>query len=129
MGTGIKVLINVILILVTIVIGIFLTKAGKPYSSAMLSMHKLFTLAFAIFLTMMLIQYLKVQSPDSLFTVMLITSAVALVVLLVSGGVLSVDKLYDTMIVVHRIATGVFVISAGVVFLILLKSSSVGGGS
>lgn len=126
MGAGIKVLINFILILSTIVVGVFLHKAGKPYSSAMLAAHKVLTIAFAVFITFMLIAFLKTHSPGNLFTWMVVISTVSLAALLVSGGLLSVDKYFDIMQIAHRIATGFFVVSAGVVFLILLKNSSGG---
>ena len=123
MGAGIKVLINFILILSTIVVGFFLHKTGKPYSSAMLAAHKFLTVGFAVFITFMLIGFLKTHSPGNIFTWMVVISTLSLAALLISGGLLSVDKYFDAMQILHRIATGLFVISAGVVFLILLKNS------
>jgi hypothetical protein len=111
MNPLLKIAITAALILLTIIFGLFLHKTGKPYSTALLTVHKLLTVGFAVFITLMVVQVFKVSATDALFTGMMVCSAVSLVLLLASGGLLSVDKWHDMMLCVHRIATIVFVVS------------------
>lgn len=125
MTTGLKIGINIGLIIITIIVGFFLHKTGKPYSTAMLAVHKLLTVGFTIFITLMVLQVLKLQSPDALFTWVLVLSAVSLAGLLASGGMLSTDKFFDAALWIHRICTGVFVVSIAIMLWQLVMTKNV----
>ncbi len=124
MGLIAKTAINMMLIILTIVIGIFLQKNGKPYSPALLAIHKFATIAFTVFITMMLIQYVKINTPGSWLTYMVIAGAFFLVALLVSGGLMSIDRLDSVMELVHRIATAGFLLSVGYILYSFLKNGA-----
>lgn len=122
MGLTTKVLINIALILITVIIGYILHIKGRPYNTALFTVHKLASLAFIIFTALILAGFARDNDLDVLFTVMLVVAAASIVVLLVSGGMMSLDKLHLQMMWVHRIFSGAFVISIAIIFCKLIYS-------
>jgi len=122
MGLITKVIINIALILITIIIGYILHRTGRPYNTALFTVHKLASLVFIIFTAIILVSFVRNNDLSVLFTSMLVVAAASIIVLLVSGGMMSLDKLHLQMMWVHRIFSGAFVISMAVIFYKLIHS-------
>ena len=71
MGLLTKVLINIALILITVVIGYILHGKGRPYNSALFTVHKLASVAFIIFTAIILVSFLRNNDAGVLPIVML----------------------------------------------------------
>jgi hypothetical protein len=122
MGLITKVIINIALILISIIVGAILYKTGRPYNTALFTLHKLSSLAFIIFIAIILVNFARANDLDALFTAMLIVAAASIIILLVSGGMMSLDKMHWQMMWVHRIFSGAFVISIAIIFYKLINS-------
>jgi hypothetical protein len=122
MGLLTKVLINIALILITVVIGYILHGKGRPYNSALFTVHKLASVAFIIFTAIILVSFLRNNDAHVLFVAMFVVAAASIIILLVSGGMMSLDKLHLQMMWVHRIFSGAFVISIAIIFYKLINS-------
>jgi hypothetical protein len=122
MGLTTKVIINIALILITVIIGYILHVKGRPYNTAIFTVHKLASIAFIIFIALILISFARDNDLDALFMSMLVVAAASIIILLVSGGMMSLDKLHLQMMWVHRIFSGAFVISIAIIFYKLIYS-------
>lgn len=117
-----KIFINSVLILITIVFGAILHKTGKPYNTLLFTAHKIITLGFIVYFAIVLVNYNKMNGFSPLliaFTGLLLLSVI---VLMISGGLLSTDKLGAIMLRLHRISTaGAIIGFAGIIYKILTR--------
>jgi hypothetical protein len=116
-----KVLVNIALITLTIVLGYFLQKTGKPYSPWIFQAHKLLTIAFTVFMVFILISFIRANGIAPIYTVMLIAAGVSLILLMISGGLLSVDHMEKPMELLHKATALTFTLSIAGIFYLLLK--------
>lgn len=118
-----KILISSIMIILLIPAGIFIHKTGKPYNNLVFTLHKLLTIAMVIIMLFVIVNYLKVTDIPAIQSVILGTAAISLLLLFISGGMMSLDKLQDSMLVVHRITTGLFLLSYAALIYLLLTNT------
>jgi hypothetical protein len=122
MGLTTNVIINIALILITFIIGYILHIKGRPYNNALFTVHKLSSVAFIIFTAIIIVSFVRANDPGTLFMAMLAVASFSIIVLLVTGGMMSLDKLHLQMMWVHRIFSGAFVISIAIIFYRLINS-------
>jgi hypothetical protein len=122
MGITTQVLINIALILIAMIVGFILHKTGRPYNTAIFTAHKLVSLAFIIFTAIILIGYTRNHEISVFFIAMLIAAVLSIIVLLVSGGMMSLDKMHQQMMRVHWISSGGFVVCIAVIFYKVLTN-------
>jgi hypothetical protein len=116
MGIGLKVSINMVLIVVTIVLGFILHRSGKPYNNLLFTFHKLVTLGFIIFIAFILAEYSNANGLSNLLLTFLLLAVLSTIALFVSGTMLSLEKKLEAMLQVHRISTVGFLVCASVIF-------------
>ena len=123
MQTGVttKILINIALTLISIVIGVILHKTSKPYNVIYLTIHKLVTIGFVIFTSMILLNYIKTNGFNTVLLDLMISVGLSLITLFISGAMLSLDKFHNTMQSIYKISTLVFLICSTSLFYSLLK--------
>jgi hypothetical protein len=102
----------VILFLLTLVFGFWLSHVGKPYNGLLFNIHKLIALFCVVLLG---IQFSKtLQTPDWQLVVLLTVSVLCVIALFASGALMSAGKLdYALMLTIHRIAPVVLVVGMG----------------
>ena len=102
----------ILLFILTLAFGFWLSKVGKPYNGALFNIHKLIALGVVVFAV---IQISKTSVPDSpLLVVALVAVGLCVLALFASGALLSIGKLdYALTLTVHRVALAVLVIAAG----------------
>jgi hypothetical protein len=121
MGLIVNISIIIVLILITIIVGIVHSRIGKPYPGIYLAIHKLATIAFVIFMAVLVVQFFKVNEPSNLLVTSIIIACLSMVGLLISGIFLSLEKWEDLMPSMHKVSTLLFLIGASGIFYILLK--------
>jgi hypothetical protein len=122
MGIITKVIINIALILITMIMGFILHRTGRPYNSALLTIHKLATIGFVIFISFILVSYIGACGLSVSLAAFLILAVISTIALLVSGGMLSLDKMHVIMLLIHRISAAGFVVSiAAVLYKVLIN--------
>ena len=120
---GTKVAINTALILVTILFGFVLHKTGKPYNTALLTIHKLATIGFVIYFTLILVNFFKTTGTGTIPLLLPVLAVLFILLLLVSGALLSLDRFQPVMLLVHRVSTIAFLaLTAGIFYLFMTSS-------
>lgn len=96
--------------LCTIVFGVWLSLAGKPYNGILFNIHKLVALTAVIWTGIQLSKTFKELPVESLFILLAVLAAVCVIALFASGAMMSTGQLkYALMLAIHRITTGVMV--------------------
>ena len=107
-----------LLFLLTLAFGFWLSKVGKPYNGALFNVHKLIALGAVVFAVIQISKTGVVGLP--LLLVAFIAVGLCVVALFASGALMSIGKLdYTLTLTIHRIALAVLVIAAGLVVYVL----------
>jgi len=104
-----------ILLILTLVFGVWLSLSGKPYNGVLFNIHKLIALAAVVLFAVVLIQLLKgIQLPVARL-IFIILAGLCVLALFFTGAMLSAGKLdYQVMLTIHRIAIILMVIAMAV---------------
>ncbi len=101
-------------LLLTIGLGFWLSRLGKPYNAALFNMHKLVALGVVVLSGLEAVRLLRTGSPDGLLIAALGIAGLAVIGLFVSGALMSTGKLdYTLLLTVHRIAPAALVVVLG----------------
>lgn len=96
----------------TIVIGFWLSKLGKPYNGALFNVHKLLALGAVVVAGIQVYGMLKSIEVQILAILLVVLATVCVIILFASGALMSMDKLdYKVMRSVHRIGLVVLILA------------------
>lgn len=111
----------VLLLVLTLAFGLWVSQAGKPYNGLLFNIHKLIALGAVIYFSMRFFPALKVASQVVLLSVLLAAAGLCVLALFVSGALMSAGKLdYQRMLFTHRAALAPLVICiASAVYLLM----------
>lgn len=112
-----------ILLVLTVVFGIWLSSIGRPLNSALFNVHKLIAIGFVIF-GFFGFRYLLKNTADveSIITIFIIVAVVSVVILFVTGGLLSFDKFSNKLtLTVHALTPIVTAFSTIMVLYLLIR--------
>jgi hypothetical protein len=113
----------ILLFILTLAFGFWLSKVGKPYNGALFNIHKLIALGAVIFAVIQISKTGVSGSP--LLLVALVAAGLCAVALFASGALMSIGKLdYALTLTVHRVALAMLVATAGVTAYLLNTSSA-----
>lgn len=113
------------LFLLTLAFGIWLSHAGKPYSSVLFNIHKLIALGAVIVTAITVYQARAAMTPGSLTFVASVVTGLLFVALFVSGALLSIGQPdAAAILIVHRIAPWLVVITAALTLYSLTASQA-----
>ena len=110
MSLTLKIIISSILLLLLLVAGIYIHRTGKPYNTMVFTVHKLFTVAVVVLLAIVFVQVFRSAGLSSGQIAILSVMILAIVVLMVSGGMMSLDKKQIVMLWLHRLSTAAFLV-------------------
>lgn len=111
-----------ILLALTLVFGFWLSHAGKPYNGILFNLHKLIALGGVAYAGWQFLQLLKAANSSALLPVLLALTALAVIALFASGGLLSAGKLdYTLMRATHRIGIATLLAGIGAIAYLLLR--------
>jgi heme A synthase len=98
----------------------FVTKGmRRPLNTAVLAMHKLIALAFAIYTVINVIGLMKNTPANAFIWAMVVVSALTVVALFATGAILSFEKPAAKFIhIIHNISTVLLMISVGLTYCI-----------
>ena len=112
-----------ILLILTLAFGFWLSSAGKPYNGILFNLHKLIALGGVIYTGWQFLQWMKTADASLALTILLAVTALCVIALFASGGLLSAAKLdYALMLLIHRLGVGTLVLSLGSVLYLLGKT-------
>jgi hypothetical protein len=101
--------------------GIWLSRVGRPHSSALVNVHKLIGLAAAVFILWTLIQSHRAAPLAAGEWIAGVVTGVLFLATGVTGGLVSLEKTMPAVVVrVHQIAPYLTALSTGVTLYLLL---------
>ena len=111
----------VLAIVVIFVSGYWLGNTGEPYSTIILTIHKLLGLAVGILLVSIVYQTSRASGLGGVEVLAVVVTGLIFIGLAVTGGLLSTDKKMPVVVsLIHKIAPFLAVLSsAGTVYLLL----------
>ncbi|MBI4978587.1 MAG: hypothetical protein HZC28_13995 [Spirochaetes bacterium] len=94
-----------ILLLITILSGIWLSNSGKPLNTVIFTIHKLIALASVVFAVLAVIAFRERIAVSPLLPALLIIIGICFLILFITGAFLSFNKtMPGAVITLHRIA-------------------------
>ncbi len=114
-----KTIIVSVLTLITIISGILLRKAGKPYKAGIFTIHKLAIVAVFIFVVLIYIQHLQFFSFQGIGLALFILSSFIFLASFGTGAVLSFEKFSSfKMQITHRVLSWLTILFIPVIWLV-----------
>ena len=118
-----KITISGLLLILVFITGIWMSKLGKPYQTALFTVHKLATLAIIV-LAVIIIRTVHNQfGLTSTQWILAIGTSVVLLVAIATGGILSAkEETIKTVQILHRILPALTLIGVIALFISVLKN-------
>ncbi len=117
-----KSIISGLLFLITIVVGIWLNRLGRPFPTSILTVHKVTALGAVIFAVLTVISIFKTSNIPPAILPIVIAGGIFILSLYVTGILLSIEKQTNgILLIVHCLSTVLTVISV-IVCLLLRKN-------
>ena len=120
----IKMLVIIFLYIITIASGIVLSKFGRPLNNLIFTIHKLIAVAFTVVNFILFFNLIKTSVGGTELIILIIVSALFVLILFVSGALLSFDKMATkNILIIHNISMVMLLISsvATIYFLVVKK--------
>jgi hypothetical protein len=120
MGPAAKFVIPGVLFILTLGVGYWLSRSGKPYNGLIFNIHKLIALAAVVVTAIQAFNALKIGEAQPLLSVLLIVIGLCAVALFVTGALMSANKATGrATLTIHTIAPLLAVLAAlGTLFLL-----------
>ncbi len=119
-----KSIFSIILFVIMLIAGFWMSKQGKPYNAIIFNVHKLVALAVVVFLFFIFRDLLKQGEASSIAIVLLVILGLSIVALFVTGALMSGEKPLDKMLqLAHRISTATMIISIALSIYVLKIST------
>jgi hypothetical protein len=120
-----KFIIPGIVLLLTLVSGLWLSNAGKPLNTAIFTLHKLIALGSVILAAIQFFNILKNSEVHAIVIALIGLAGLAVLALFASGALMSIGKAnYSLVLIVHRIAPVIMIAAAAVSILLLSGRTS-----
>lgn len=117
-----KIVLPIILFILTIAAGFWVSKTGKPYNSGIFTLHKLLALAAVVLAAMVVAGLLKTTQMHSVVIILLVLAVLSVVALFTTGALMSIQKTVGSgWLFIHRVAPFVLAGSLGTLFFNLLN--------
>lgn len=114
-GTG-------LLFLLTIVTGIWLSNSGKPLNTLIFTIHKFTALGAVVFIAIVIRNLLKDVEINNVMLTLIIVTGLSVLVLFVSGALLSLGKPVNNIILtIHSITPILTVITTAMTIYLLVS--------
>ena len=101
-----------IVFLLTVATGFWVGYSGRPYSTLVMTVHKLLALGALIVAAVQVVRRLRAARPRSLSIVLFVLAALCAVALFASGALMSIGTLdYALALTLHRVAPAVLLLA------------------
>ncbi len=117
-----KFILPIILFVLTVAAGFWVTKTGKPYNTGIFTLHKL--LAAAVVLAAIAIaKFLKIAPAQPVIIALIVLAALSIIALFATGALMSIQKTVGSAwLLIHRVAPFVLAGSSISAILLLVKT-------
>lgn len=108
--------------MIVFVLGFLLSRSGKPYPMAALTLHKLVSLAILIFLVVTILREARINGLSPLLLTAVLLTAVFFLAAIATGGMLSMEKpMPEFVTILHRWLPWLALLSTGAAAFLLLR--------
>ena len=118
--TNLRILGAVLFVVAIFVSGFVLRGAGKPYSSALLNVHKLIAVAAAVLFIITVVQINKASGLSTLELAMTIVTGIFILGAIVSGGLSSIGTMPVFLVRIHQITLSLATVFVAITLCFLL---------
>ena len=109
-----------IIFLLTLVSGVWLSNAGKPYNNAIFTLHKLIALGAVVLAAIQMVKGFKTTGITPVMIGLSIITILAVIALFATGALMSLDKEpYKVWLRIHQVAPVVMAAASAAVFYLL----------
>jgi hypothetical protein len=117
-----KIIINAILVLTTILSGIWLSRLERPLNTPVFTIHKIIAILTIILTAIIIYQLRKNVDLSNIDLILIIVTGLIFIIVFVTGGLLSFDKLENEVLqIVHKVTPLLLIISTGLTIYMLAK--------
>ncbi|HCS38771.1 MAG TPA: hypothetical protein DIW44_04200 [Anaerolineaceae bacterium] len=121
--TASKFILPIILFVLTLAAGFWVSKTGKPYNTGTFTLHKLLALAAVVFVTIAITDVLKTTHAQPLVIVLVVLAGLSVIALFGTGALMSIQKTVSSIwLFVHRVAPFLLAGSSISAILLLIKT-------
>ena len=114
-----------VLSVLTLLSGVWLSHSGKPYSTAIFTIHKLIAVATVVVIGMNIVNlYKSLDIRSFVMLLMIAISALFFLSLIVTGGLLSLDVLPQVALRIHQVTPLLAVAASGVALYLLMSNQA-----
>jgi hypothetical protein len=120
-----KLIVTGLLLLFTLLSGVWLSHSGRPYNTMIFTFHKLIALGVVIF-TAVTVHQLRTNVDIQMFTIgAIVVTGLLFFSLFASGALLSIGKPdHGVILMIHRVAPLLAVIATAATMVLLVSSKS-----
>ncbi len=119
METVSKFLVPGIILILTLLSGVWLSRSGKPLNNGILTIHKLVALGAVITLVIQTLNALNHAESQFFILLCLIIVSLCVVALVASGAFMSTEQLgYNLMLVLHNVASVGMILSLAIAIIL-----------
>lgn len=120
--TASKFVLPIILFVLTVAAGFWVSKTGKPYNTGIFTLHKLLALAAVVLAAIVIAKILKIAPNQNLIIVLIVLAVLSVLALFATGALMSIQKTVGSAwLLIHRVAPFVLAGSTVSVVLLMLK--------
>lgn len=117
-----RILISGLLYILAIISGIWLSRKGEPYNTALINIHKLLSLISLVIIAIVFTKLRKYAELNSLEMFLLIITGLFCILSIVSGALLSMDQSFPKIVLnIHKYVPILLTISLIITIYILVK--------
>lgn len=116
-----RILVTAVLYVVVFGSGVFLTRSGRPYSTLVLTPHKLLSLAALAYLVVTMVQVNRVAALSAAQVWAGVVTGLFLLGTIATGGILSTDRPAPrAVLILHRVTPFLTVLATALTLCLLL---------
>ena len=118
-----KFVLPIILFVLTVAAGFWVTKTGKPYNIGVFTLHKLLALAAVVLAAIVIVKLLKIAPAQPMIIALIVVAAISVITLFATGALMSVQTTVGSAwLLIHRVAPFVLAGSSVSAILMLVKA-------
>jgi hypothetical protein len=115
MSITLRIILSAVLFAITIISGIWLSNAGKPYNAAAFNVHKLIALASVVFAVLAFIALFRTSAPGPVIITLAVIAGIAVLALFITGAVFSIRQgATKPLLILHAAAPAIALLCAGI---------------
>jgi hypothetical protein len=117
-----KFILPVLIFVLTLASGVWLSNTGKPYNNAIFTIHKLIALGAVVLAAIQMVKGFKAAELTALLILLAVAAILAVIALFATGALMSLDREpYKVWLTIHQIAPAVMALASAAIISLLAR--------